>query len=73
MNLTALRARQFDVPRAFTSLDDALTVPGVDAVTIATPPHTHATLALDGVAGMTVLDAIRRSATEGRGWVEVER
>jgi predicted dehydrogenase len=43
---TATRARLFDVPRALTSVDDALALPGVDAVTIATPPDTHAALVL---------------------------
>ena len=47
---TAARAALFDVPAALTSLDDALAVPGVDAVTIATPPHTHARLALQAIA-----------------------
>src|SRR5438874_11162993 len=41
---TAERARQFEVARACTSLDEALDLAGVDAVTIATPPHTHARL-----------------------------
>jgi hypothetical protein len=36
-----------------------LALDGVDAVTVSTPPH--------GVAGMVVLDAIRRSAAEGGG------
>jgi predicted dehydrogenase len=43
---TAGRARRFAIPHAFTSLDDALGLPGVDAVTIATPPATHAALTL---------------------------
>ena len=47
---TAERARLFDVPRASSSLRDALTVPGVEAVTIATPPRTHAALALEAIA-----------------------
>jgi predicted dehydrogenase len=47
---TAERARLFDVPRALPSLSEALAVPGVEAVTIATPPHTHAALALEAVA-----------------------
>jgi predicted dehydrogenase len=66
---TALRARQFDVPRAFTSLDDALTLPGVDAVTIASPPHTHATLALDTIAaGKNIIceKPFTRDAAEAR-------
>ncbi len=47
---TAERARLFDVPRPLLSLRDALSVPGVDAVTIATPPRTHAELTLEAVA-----------------------
>jgi predicted dehydrogenase len=47
---TAERARLFDVPRALPSLRDALRIPGVGAVTIATPPRTHAALALETIA-----------------------
>jgi predicted dehydrogenase len=47
---TAERAALFDVPTALTSLDEALALPGVDAVTIATPPYTHAPLALRAIA-----------------------
>jgi predicted dehydrogenase len=47
---TAERARLFEVPRALTSLEGALAVPGVEAVTIATPPGTHAALALAAIA-----------------------
>ncbi len=47
---TAERAALFEVPGALTSLDEALALPGVDAVTIATPPHTHAALALQAIA-----------------------
>ncbi len=47
---TAERARLFDVPRALVSLREALAVPDVDAVTIATPPGTHAELALEAIA-----------------------
>jgi predicted dehydrogenase len=43
---TARRAERLDVPRALTSLDDALSLPGVEAVTVATPPATHADLAI---------------------------
>ena len=46
---TAERARLFEIPRALTSLSDALAVPGADAVTIATPPGTHAELALETI------------------------
>jgi predicted dehydrogenase len=42
---TKERAERFGVPTALTSLDDALALPDVDAVTIATPPHTHAEIA----------------------------
>ena len=48
---TAERAARFGVAQACTSLDAALDLPGVDAVTIATPPHTHAELALMAIAG----------------------
>lgn len=43
---TARRAARLEVPRAVTSLDDALAIPRVAAVTIAAPPHTHARLAI---------------------------
>jgi predicted dehydrogenase len=42
MAKTKERAARFDVANACTSLDEALALPGVDAVTVATPPHTHA-------------------------------
>jgi predicted dehydrogenase len=47
---TTERARLFEVPRALGSLREALAVPGVEAVTIATPPRTHAELALEAIA-----------------------
>lgn len=47
---TAERARQFGVPRACRSLAEALALPGIVAVTIATPPLTHAALALEAIA-----------------------
>ena len=47
---TAARAERFGVPFASTSIDEALARPDVDAVTIATPPHTHAELALAAIA-----------------------
>ncbi len=47
---TAERAALFEVPAALTSLDEALAVAGADAVTIATPPHTHAPLARQAIA-----------------------
>ena len=42
--------QRFDVPHALTNLADALALPGVDAVAIATPPHTHAPIALEAIA-----------------------
>jgi predicted dehydrogenase len=47
---TAERAKRFEVPNGLTSLAEALALPGVDAVTVATPPHTHASIVLDAVA-----------------------
>jgi len=47
---TAERAQRFDVPYGPTNLADALALPGVDAITIATPPHTHAPIALEALA-----------------------
>ncbi len=66
---TAARARIFDVPVACSSLAEALDIPGVAAVTIATPPHTHAELALQAMAaGKHVLceKPFARDAAEGR-------
>jgi predicted dehydrogenase len=47
---TQERARMFDVPSACSSLTEALELPDVVAVTIATPPLTHAVLALEAIA-----------------------
>jgi predicted dehydrogenase len=47
---TAQRAQQFGIDNASTSLAEALAMPGVDAVTVATPPHTHAPLVLEALA-----------------------
>jgi predicted dehydrogenase len=53
---TAQRADAVGVPHALTSFAEALALPDVDAVTIATPPHTHAALVLDALrAGKHVL------------------
>jgi predicted dehydrogenase len=53
---TARRAERAGITRAYASLDDALALGGIDAVTIATPPHTHAELAITAVeAGSHVL------------------
>ncbi len=66
---TAERARLFGVERALTDFEEALALPGVDAVTIATPPHTHAPLAHTAIAaGKHVLceKPLARDATEAR-------
>jgi len=70
---TADRARRFDVPRGLTSLADALALPGVDAVTVATPPHTHCDIVLRSIeAGKHVLceKPFARDAAEGRRMLE---
>lgn len=66
---TAERARRFDVALGTTSLDEAIAAPGVDAVAIATPPHTHAPIALAAVgAGKHALceKPFARDAAEAR-------
>jgi len=47
---TRRRARIFEVPEALVSVDEALALPDVQAVTIATPPHTHAAIAHKAIA-----------------------
>ncbi len=47
---TARRAARLDVPNACVTLAEALALPSVDAVTIATPPDTHAQLAIEACA-----------------------
>ena len=66
---TAERASRFEVPEAMTSLEAAVGLPGVDAVTIATPPHTHGPLAFTAIgAGKHVLceKPFARYASEAR-------
>ena len=47
---TARRALRLGVPNACTALAEALALPDADAVTIATPPDTHATLTIEACA-----------------------
>lgn len=47
---TADRAKRSDVPLGLTSLEEAMALPGVDIVSIATPPHTHCEIALQAIA-----------------------
>jgi predicted dehydrogenase len=73
---TQERAKKFGVDRAFTTLDDALALDGVDAVTVATPPHTHAELVLQALAaGKHVIceKPFARDAAEGRAMLAAAR
>lgn len=47
---TAARAARVRVASPMTSLTDALALPSADVVVIATPPHTHAALAMEAIA-----------------------
>ena len=47
---TARRAEKCGVARTFTDLDEAIRETGATAVTIATPPHTHAALTLTALS-----------------------
>jgi predicted dehydrogenase len=47
---TAERAARFGIRHATTTFSEALADPDVDAVAIATPPHTHGPLALEAIA-----------------------
>jgi predicted dehydrogenase len=47
---TAERAEKVGVRNAFTSLDEALSLPGVDLVSVATPPHTHMEIVFAAIA-----------------------
>ena len=46
---TRARADRFQVPNGLTSLADALALPGVDAVAVVTPPHSHAAIVLEAL------------------------
>jgi len=70
---TAARAERWAVPLALTSLDEALALPGVEAVTVATPPDTHGALVARVVAaGKHVLceKPFARDAAEARRMLE---
>lgn len=47
---TAARAKALGVPHAFTSLDEALSLPGIEAVTVSTPPDQHVGPVLKAIA-----------------------
>jgi predicted dehydrogenase len=66
---TAERAARADVAVAATSLAEALDLPGVVAVAVATPPHTHAPIVLEAIsAGKHVVceKPFTRDAEEAR-------
>jgi predicted dehydrogenase len=70
---TQERAARFEVPHGLTNLADALALSGVDAVAIATPPHTHAEIALAAIAaGKHVLceKPFARDAEEARAMLD---
>lgn len=70
---TAARAKRFGVPHGLVSLDDALALPGVEVVAVATPPHTHAEIVLSAIdAGKHVLceKPFAKDAAEGRRMLE---
>jgi len=53
---TAARAQMFGIPRGLTSVEEALALDGLDAITVATPPHTHADITLAAIgAGKHVI------------------
>jgi len=71
---TRRRAEIFEVPEALTSVDEALALPGVQAVTIATPPHTHAAIAGKAIeAGKHLIceKPLARDVAEGEALVEL--
>ncbi len=67
------RAELMGVPAGLDSLEEALALPGVDAVAVSTPPHSHAEIVLAAVAaGKHVLceKPFARDAAEGRRMLE---
>jgi predicted dehydrogenase len=69
---TRRRAKLFEVPEALVSVGDALALPDVEAVTIATPPHEHAAIAHTAIAAGKHLiceKPFARDVTEGEALV----
>ena len=67
------RADLMGVPLGTGSLDEALALPGVDAVAVSTPPHTHAEIVLAAIAaGKHVVceKPFAANADEGRKMLE---
>lgn len=67
------RAELMGVPSGLDSLQEALALPGVDAVAVSTPPHSHAPIVLEAIAaGKHVVceKPFARNAAEGRTMLE---
>lgn len=67
------RAELMGVPQGLNSLEAALAIPGVDAVAVSTPPHTHKEIVLKAIAaGKHVVceKPFARNAAEGREMLE---
>ena len=67
------RAELMGVPAGLDSLDEALALPGVDAVAVSTPPHSHAQIVLAAIAaGKHVVceKPFARDAKEGQTMLE---
>ena len=70
---TARRAARMGVEGAYASLPEALALPNVDLVAVATPPHTHAGIVLQSIAaGKHVLceKPFAKNAGEARAMLE---
>ena len=73
MERTERRAQASGVPKAFTDLDEAIRKTGAVAVTIATPPNTHASLSLTALShGCHIIceKPMASDATEARTMLE---
>ena len=66
---TAERAKGAGIPNAATSLAEALALPGVDVVAVATPPHSHCEIVLESIAAgkhIVCEKPFARNAAEGQ-------
>jgi predicted dehydrogenase len=73
---TKARAEWAKIPVALTSLEEAMALPGVDLVSISTPPHTHAEIALAAfAAGKNVVceKPFARDLAEGQKMLDAAR
>ncbi len=70
---TSARAARFSVPNACTSVADALAIPDVDVVAVATPPFSHREIVLEAIsAGKHVLceKPFARDSAEARDMLQ---